>query len=873
MRYKTSLIWVVLAGLFVCPMFQTAGNSLYGEEPTAFVKAEIGTVDFPGMYGKKDDGYKIPLVVELPTPALSVSGGVIESVTTAGGESLLPEDKWDQRAHFPEIGEDNKTVEFSIQIRNPEKEKELIKEIVGSLEYLTSEGTQTVDTGLIDFKEGTKIGEIGAAIGSIKPDDWNENQITLGLNVGQLPPDAILSFEFYSSDGQKLDVTKSGYEGFNDAYTIHFNIDGSWPEKGRIVLEITTNLKEHTIGFMVSNISLDGDSFEVAAVVEEAVEAEGVVAVDEGVVETEEAVEVEAIEPVDSAVTAQTSKETESNWNDFLHYTKIGRFELAKSYADKIIASQPDPTLLLDLAEANQEGYRLLLRMHADSDELREISGEILELIDEGRYIRRTDPKIIAQEIRRLSTTIQGQLAAQQRLKNAGDFAIPPMLAAIADSDRKDEMAYITDALPKIGRPAIRPLVAALQMEDVAVKVEVIRALGKIGYYEPLPYLKYIIETSDSDVLKKQAVNAIQQIDANAQDMSSAELFFRLAEKYYDQDDSLAAAAEYDFANVWFWDTGKRVLIRQEVDKDYFDELMTMRVCEWTLKADASVGKAIGLWIAAFFRAESVGEPMPEYFGEGHADAMTYATTAGAEYLHQALERALKDGDAYVALGVIESMAVNAGEKSLLYRLGTEQPLAKALSFPDRKVRYSAAIAFAEANPVNEFVGSDLIVENLAEAVLGQDAEDIDAEMAQTYALRAVRAMYKLALVRNKVANLSVALSALIKVTQKSDPQMQVLASQVLAHLQDPGAQRAITEMAMAQQNDNTVRIAAFGSLASSAKINANLLLTKQINAIYDLVSSTEIDPELRAAAAGAYGALNLPSEQVKTLILDQAKS
>jgi hypothetical protein len=34
-----------------------------------------------------------------------------------------------------------------------------------------------------------------------------------------------------------------------------------------------------------------------------------------------------------------------------------------------------------------------------------------------------------------------------------------------------------------------------------------------------------------------------------------------------------------------------------------------------------------------------------------------------------------------------------------------------------------------------------------------------------------------------------------------------------------------------------------------------------------------ETDPNLRAAAAGAYGALNLPSEQVKSLILDQAKS
>ena len=79
--------------------------------------------------------------------------------------------------------------------------------------------------------------------------------------------------------------------------------------------------------------------------------------------------------------------------------------------------------------------------------------------------------------------------------------------------------------------------------------------------------------------------------------------------------------------------------------------------------------------------------------------------------------------------------------------------------------------------------------------------------------------------------------------------------------------------MALGEQNTDDIRISAFNSLARSAKVNANLLLTEQIEAIYGLVSSLETDPALRAAAAGAYGALNLPSEQVKNLILDQAKS
>lgn len=563
----------------------------------------------------------------------------------------------------------------------------------------------------------------------------------------------------------------------------------------------------------------------------------------------------------------------EQNWNDFLHYTAIGKFDLAKSYGEQILESQPEPTVLLELAENNAPGYRLLLKMHADSEELRDVSGKILDLIEQGRYIRRTDPKIIVQEIKRLSTTIRGRIAAEERLRNAGEYAIPYMLSALADESRQNEFSYITEALPKIGRSAIRPLVASLQMENVAIKIEVIRALGKIGYFEPVPYLKLIVESDVSESLKAQAVNAIEQIDPSALQVPAAELFFALAEKYYNGDDAVSPSTETDFANVWFWDAQKQSLIRYAVNKNYFDEMMAMRNCEWALKADAGIGKAIGLWVAAFFRAESVGEPMPEYFEEGHADAMTYATTAGAEYLHQALERALNDEDAYVALGVVEALAVNAGEKSLLYRVGTEQPLAKALSFPDRKVRYSAAIAFAEANPVNEFTGSNLVVENLAAAILEAGAEEITPELAETYALRAINAMYKLALVRNRVVDLSEAMEALIKVTESSRPQMQVLAADVLAYLESPQAQRAVAVMALSEQNDNEIRIAAFNALARSAKINANLLLTEQIEAIYTLVGSLETAPDLRTAAAGAYGALNLPSEQVKNLILDQAKS
>jgi len=571
----------------------------------------------------------------------------------------------------------------------------------------------------------------------------------------------------------------------------------------------------------------------------------------------------------------------EDNWGDFLHYTKIGRFDLAKGYAQALLQSNPDPVNLLELSRKNEQGYQILVRVSdsAPDAELAELSGKILALIERGRFLQRIEPKIIAEEVRRLSTTDRGWIIAVERLRNAGEYAIPFMLEAMADPSRENELPDVVRALPQIGKDAIRPLAAGLQTNNVALRMQIVAAMGKIGYPQSLAYLKFVAEKDDSPQLRQAAQDSIRQIDPAALQTPAAQLFYQLAESYYYHADSLAPAADANFANVWFYDAGTQKLAREEVSKSYFNELMAMRSCEWALRADAGFGSAIGLWLAAFFKAESAGEEkMPAYFGDRHADALVYATTAGVEYLHQALARAVKDNNAYVALGVIEALATTAGEKSLLYQIGGTQPLLAALSFNDRKVKYSAAIAIAAAGPTEAFAESKLVVANLA-AALGESPQPAeggngwDEEAANSYALRSAQVMLKVAQSRNRVLDLSAAQNALVAATSDKRPQMQVLAGQILAHFNSPEAQRAIAAMALNANNSLDIRIPAFDSLATSAKLNANILPDETIDAIYALISSNETDPGLRSAAAAAYGALNLPSQKVKDLILDQAKT
>ena len=115
--------------------------------------------------------------------------------------------------------------------------------------------------------------------------------------------------------------------------------------------------------------------------------------------------------------------------------------------------------------------------------------------------------------------------------------------------------------------------------------------------------------------------------------------------------------------------------------------------------------------------------------------------------------------------------------------------------------------------------------------------------------------------------------NALVNAVNDQRKEIQILSGQILAHIDSPAAQRAIAGMALNTNNDADVRIAAFNSLTTSAKLNANMLVDAMVDAIYSLISSDSTDPAIRSAAAAAYGALNLPSQKVKDLILDQAKS
>jgi hypothetical protein len=532
-------------------------------------------------------------------------------------------------------------------------------------------------------------------------------------------------------------------------------------------------------------------------------------------------------------------------------------------------------------------------------------------------------------------------------------------------------------------------------MRDWETLATVVSVLGDLGYDAAAPYLARL--TADSEVpaqVKGAAAQALQRLGVQGSRGATApDLFYDLAEKLYYDRASISADNRLSVAYMWYWtDNG---LVKLDVPPQIFNELMAMRATEYALKLGGSQGDALSLWLASNYKREV---ELPEGAADptrlpNQPDAHYYGVVTGSQYLNSALDRALRDRNAPVAMKVIGSLQEIVGQSNM-FSGSASRPLIAAMQFPDRLVRFEAAFALAGALPQQRFEGQDMVVPLLAEAIaqtgqptvflvmpsenqinalseglrasnynvagattpeaavanaaalpavdafiisedLGnavvdhllpllkqntrlrgaarvimtqtaasryepmkvndnllytttaRDAESLkgaieearaqggslpmNPDVATNYALRSGALLLNVASSRGQVYDLSAAKTALLGALKDARPEIVVLAGQVLGHLNDREAQAALLETAGAEGATDDVKISLYNSLATSAKFSGNLLDQTQVDSLQKVVAEAE-NLEVRSAAAEAHGALNLPADRAKSLIVEQSR-
>ena len=147
----------------------------------------------------------------------------------------------------------------------------------------------------------------------------------------------------------------------------------------------------------------------------------------------------------------------------------------------------------------------------------------------------------------------------------------------------------------------------------------------------------------------------------------------------------------------------------------------------------------------------------------------------------------------------------------------------------------------------------------------------LDEKLAAEYALRSAELLGKLAISRGQVLDLSAAETTLLGALDDARPEIVKAVGNVLALLNSKQAQMALAAKAVDDKTAEDVKISLYKSLATSAKFFGNQLEGQQIDQIQKAVEA-EKSLDVRGAAAEARGALNLPADQARTLIVNQSK-
>ncbi|MFG0250837.1 MAG: hypothetical protein ACF8OB_18270 [Phycisphaeraceae bacterium JB051] len=412
-------------------------------------------------------------------------------------------------------------------------------------------------------------------------------------------------------------------------------------------------------------------------------------------------------------------------WEDFNHYVLIARPDLAEDLGKQLLKANSDK--LLDAVEQStyQDFEKTLFRAQKNQ-ELKDTAGKLEEKLQRALIQRSRDPKRIAADIQKLGEGMRAQVNAVERLRAAGQFAAPQLLATLRDESKARLHPHVIGAMVGIGRPMVYPLSIALANLEPIQQGQIARVLSEIGYPRSLPYIKQVIEDQKTDAATREMCQAAYAHLASragvTEGVNAAELYMTLAQNHYNaavNRDVLPGYLPTDEAGI-IWTFDRRAgLLPISVPGPVFGYILSMRASQRALSLNEHLSPALSLWLMANLSRENF---MPDkasdksYPKDWHP-ADYYLKVAGPLRQHDVLYRALQDRDYVLALDAIAALRLTAGTDALVNRQGTIQPLITALSYPDRRVRFNAALTMANARPNAPYNGSYRIVPVLCEAV------------------------------------------------------------------------------------------------------------------------------------------------------------
>lgn len=414
-------------------------------------------------------------------------------------------------------------------------------------------------------------------------------------------------------------------------------------------------------------------------------------------------------------------------WRALQFEIEVGKYELAARHLRGLIELKPDDASLLAIQD--REGVAGFLRLRnvvrwsndkAAEQQARQDVDELIRLVSEALRKLLNDPKRIEKYIANLHRTPGEKEYAIKELYRTGAAAMPYVIDALKGATG-EERANLVDALLGVVQPrsdSVASVVAALDAEDDAVVLDLIRVLHANGVAEAAPGLWYLTAAPKRPEAVRQAARAALGYFTETHPDKLLPPKFALtreAERYFQHRIRLPEQVA-----VWRWEGGKLVKGwpgAETVPAARAEEYFGLRYAGQALDLDPTYPPAQIVFLSLALERAMQRGGLDQPLAKSAPDVYALLSTVNPDLVNTVLERALADRRIPVILGAVRALGDLADARSGLPTNRGEPALVRALLYPDRRVQLAAADTLLRLPVRPSSISTSRVVEVLRRAV------------------------------------------------------------------------------------------------------------------------------------------------------------
>jgi hypothetical protein len=385
--------------------------------------------------------------------------------------------------------------------------------------------------------------------------------------------------------------------------------------------------------------------------------------------------------------------------------------EAAKHLRELLEREDLSGEVLLDLRE--KFGANLIIRL-SRHPELAEQAQPLLDMLRQASQARAADGKRIQYFIGKLDDSASERDYALEQINRSEALAVPYYIEALKDGSVKGDA--LVRGMLTLPRSAWTALSAALESKDEGLLTVLLDVLLKLGEPRAAESMYIIVGSSDySAPLRDQARRTIARLRQKGEDQlgSPVARLIEIARRYDAHESGLGDPA--DPFTLWRW-TGDNVSATTTTVAQA-EEYFGLRAVQQALRLAPQSREAKIAFLKLALETSTLREGIDRPLPDGVDGALEASLASGPDLLLATLEESLTERRPALALSAVRALSDTASPTVISGDPTRPSPLVKALTFPNSRVRFEAAVAALELHSNRSFADAGQVVANLVQAI------------------------------------------------------------------------------------------------------------------------------------------------------------